>query len=263
MNILNCLYCKKEFSYKKKGEYEKHVILCELIASSSSKKGDEEEEEEEILSHRELYKIVKELSIQNKKLSEKVSLLEKIVQRGTSIKKVDILERLKSYKPLETYNDWIRNIEINEEDIESLITETIPQVISDILSRNLSDSKEIFPIISSDLKKSMIYIYDVNYSSSSASPSSSPEQGGYISSSLPEWIKMESEHYIKLICTLYKSLLTTFKTKWIETNKGRYMVGDIESKLINKITSIDIVNANNTTNRKIWQSLYSLVSKDI
>jgi hypothetical protein len=263
MNILNCFYCKKEYSYKKKGEYERHIILCELISESNKKKYDEEDEED-VPSNVELYKIIKELSIQNKKLSDKVNLLEKMIQRGTSLKKVDILDRLKLFNPLETYNEWIRSIEITEEDIESLITDTIPQVISTIISRNIAErsSTDILPIISSDLKKSMIYIYDVNYTTH-LSPSSSPEQSGYISSS-PEWMKMEPEHYMKLIPTFYQNLYKTFKTKWTKTNKGfRYMFDEIESKIIEKLTSIDIENANNTTNRKIWQSLYSLVSKEI
>ena len=65
MNLLNCSHCNKEYSYKKKAEYERHIVLCELIAMSNKKK--DIEEDEDIPSVLELYKIIRELSIQIRK----------------------------------------------------------------------------------------------------------------------------------------------------------------------------------------------------
>ena len=244
MNLLNCSHCNKEYSYKKKAEYERHIVLCELIAMSNKKK--DIEEDEDIPSVLELYKIIRELSIQNKKLCEKVNTLEKIVQRGVSVKKVDILERLnhqKSKVPLETYNEWVRDFEITEDDIENLITEQITLVICNIVSRNVKEDN--IPIISSDVvidkKKNVIYIYDLVNSNFSISPSSSPDQISHIM--MPEWIKMEAVHFMRMICTIYKSLLTCLQTKWKETNHGRYLFDELYSKILKKITGDDLKDA--------------------
>ena len=264
MNLLNCSHCNKEYSYKKKAEYERHIVLCELIAMSNKKK--DIEEDEDIPSVLELYKIIRELSIQNKKLCEKVNTLEKIVQRGVSVKKVDILERVnhqKSKVPLETYNEWVRDFEITEDDIENLITEQITLVICNIVSRNVKEDN--IPIISSDVvidkKKNVIYIYDLVNSNFSISPSSSPDQISHIM--MPEWIKMEAVHFMRMICTIYKSLLTCLQTKWKETNHGRYLFDELYSKILKKITAMKIDDFNDVNNRKVWQHLYSQVAQEI
>jgi hypothetical protein len=274
LNQIVCPYCEKEYNIRKKTEYERHIILCELISTSNSNKHtDTEEDEENMPSQFQMYKMIRELSIQNKKLQEKVINLEKIIQRGVSLKKVDILERLNSQlqqkQPEDTYQEWINSFNITEEDVESLVSENIVHVISGIICRHLSITNMSLPIISCDLKKSMIYIYGIFEDSATThtTPSSSPENGSasYIlgNGNGQRWIKMEPEHFMILICSLYKKLLTVLQMKWRSTNMKRYNFDDIYMKILGKITGIKIDAPNDLNNRKIWQYLYTQVSRDI
>jgi len=272
LNQIVCPFCEKEYHIRKKTEYERHIILCELV-SSSNKHVDIEDDEENMPSQFQMYKMLRELSVQNKKLQEKVNNLEKIIQRGVSLKKVDILERLNSQsqqkQPEDTYHEWISSINITEEDVEGLISENIVQVISGIIYRHLAIQESIpIPIISCDLKKSMIYIYGVFEDSgmtTQTTPSSSPENNSasYILGNGQRWIKMEPEHFMILICSLYKKLLTVLQIKWRVTNVKRYNFDEIYMKILGKITGIKIDAPNDLNNRKIWQYLYTQVSRDI
>jgi hypothetical protein len=240
MNQISCSFCEKDFHIRKKTLYDRHIILCEVVHNSNKNK--EEEDEEIVPSNKQMYKIIKELSIQNNKLKEKVNELEKIVQRGGIMKKVDILEKLNSntVKPENLFKDWVKNIVIEEEDIDKLITENIANVINTILSRNIDEDS---PVISSDIKKNNIYIFT--------------------NTDEIKWIKMENDDFLILIKTLYKYLLTSYQTEWKEHNQHIHHYDEINIKLLNKITNLKTDNFADTTNRKIWNSLYLLVSKVI
>jgi len=266
MNPITCPFCEKEYNHRKKTEYERHVILCELIASSNKSI---DMEEDDMPSQLQLYKIIRELSVQNKKLYEKVANLEKLIQRGgVSLKKVDILERLNTQQkqPNDTYNEWVGSFNIIEDDVECLTTESITQVICSIVSRNV-ETTENPPVISSDLKKSIIYIYGIVDDANIVSPGSSPDQsagGGFLSQSQsPQWTKMEGEQFMIMICMIYKCLLTTLQTKWRITHKKRYNFDEIYMKVLKKITDIKIDTHNDTNNRKVWQHLYMRVSRQV
>jgi hypothetical protein len=176
MNMLSCSFCEKEFNSRKKTLYDRHIILCEVVHNSNKNK--EDDDEEFIPSNKQMYKIIKELSIQNNKLKEKVNEMEKIIQRGGIMKKVDILEKLNlnPVKPDCLFKDWVKNIIIEEEDIDKLITENISSVINTILSRNIDEDS---PIISSDIKKTNIYIFT--------------------NTDEIKWIKMENDDFLLLI----------------------------------------------------------------
>ena len=238
--MLSCSFCEKEFNSRKKTLYDRHIILCEVVHNSNKNK--EDEDEEIVPSNKQMYKIIKELSIQNNKLKEKVNEMEKIIQRGGMMKKVDILEKLNlnSVKPDYLFKDWVKNIIIEEEDIDNLITENIANVINTILSRNIDENS---PVISSDIKKNNIYIFT--------------------NTDEIKWIKMENDDFLLLIKTLYKYLLTSFQTQWKEHNQHIHHYDDIHIKLLNKITNLKTDNFADSTNRKIWNSLYLLVSKVI
>ena len=246
-NNIQCPYCQKE--YIKKTFYEKHLSICEII--QQIKKNDDDEEL--IPSTKILYKIVKELANQNKKLQNRVNELEKIIQRGVSPKKIDILERLNlNIIPSITFQDWVRTLKINEEDIFSLSTESFSHVSNIILSRNIEYSDIELPIVSNDLKKNNIYIYRF--------PNENDEG---IFKHENTWIKMDNDDLLLIIKTLYQYILKCFHIQWKENNKHIHQFDDISGKILDKITNIKINNHADTHNRKIYHSLYTLVSKPI
>ena len=161
LNTISCPFClKDDFKPKKKKEYEQHVLMCEFLSTKTVK---EDEDIENIPSPLKMYKMIKELVIQNKTLQDKVNELEKMIQKG-SMKKIDILVSLNSNveKPKYTYKEWLSQLTINEEDINHLISDNISNVSYLILSRYVDEcGKENLPIYSSDQKKNIIYIYNI------------------------------------------------------------------------------------------------------
>jgi hypothetical protein len=242
-----CPYCQKE--YIKKTLYEKHITICEII--QKIKKNDEEDEL--IPSTKILYKIVKELATQNKKLQDKVTELEKIIQRGVPQKKIDILERLNTNNtPSLPFQDWVRTLKITEEDISCLISENFSHVSNIILSRNIESYDFELPIVSNDLKKNIIYIYRL--------PNDNDE---VLLQNNASWFKMENDDLLLIIKTLYQYILKCYHIQWKENNKHIHQFDEISGKILDKITNIKINNHADTHNRKIYHSLYNLVSKPI
>lgn len=239
-----CPYCQKE--YIKKTLYEKHITICEII--QKIKKNDEEDEL--IPSTKILYKIVKELATQNKKLQDKVMELEKNIQRGVPQKKLDILERLNTnHIPSLTFQDWVKTLSITEKDISYFTSENFSHVSNIILSRNIESFNIELPIISNDLKKNIIYIYRL--------PNDNDEQNEV------GWFKMENDDLLLIIKTLYQYILKCYHIHWKENNKDIHQFDEIAGKILDKITNIKINNHADTHNRKIYHSLYNLVSKPI
>jgi hypothetical protein len=240
----HCPYCKKE--YIKKTLYEKHITICEII--QKIKKNDEEGEL--IPSTKILYNIVKELATQNKKLQDKVMELEKNIQRGVPQKKLDILERLNTnHTPSLTFQDWVKTLSIIEKDISYFTSENFSHVSNIILSRNIESFDIELPIISNDLKKNIIYIYRL--------PNDNDEQNEV------GWFKMENDDLLLIIKTLYQYILKCYHIHWKENNKDIHQFDEIAGKILDKITNIKINNHADTHNRKIYHSLYNLVSKPI
>jgi hypothetical protein len=253
VNMIQCSYCQKEYHLRKKTFYDRHVILCEMVHQSMK---NIDEDEELVPSRKEIYKILKELTIQNKKLQDKVSELEKIIQRGGCLKKIDILEKLNfTIKPSLTFQDWVKQMIITQEDVSSLNADNFSFVSHNILSRNIESAELDLPIISNDLKKNNIYIFRV--------PIENIENDDIIYYSEPKWIKMDNDDFLLIIKTLYQYILKCYHLVWKENNKNIHHFDEISGKILDKITNIKINNHNDNHNRKIYNSLYTLVSKQI
>jgi hypothetical protein len=259
LNMISCPFCLKEYNPRRKKELDKHVLICEFLSTKSTK---EDEDMENVPCPLKMYKMIKELVIQNKKLQDKVCDLEKMIQKG-STKKIDILVSLNTNveKPKYTYREWLSQLTITEDDITHLINENISNVSYSILSQYIEESgKENIPIYSSSQKKNMIYIYNLPSEIDNSSPGTSPSSSSFLDTE-PRWIKMGEEDFMLLIKTLYQYLLKTFYFKWKETNKDINHFDDIESKIMQKITNINIEQYNDVNNRKIFNHLYNYVLK--
>jgi hypothetical protein len=257
LNSISCPFCLKD--YKKKKEYEKHVLICEFLSKKSSK---EDEDIDNIPSPLKMYKMIKELIIQNKNLQDKVNELEKMIHKGGSLKKIDVLVSLNSNveKPKYTYKEWLSQMTIVEDDVNHLMNENITNVSYLILSRYVEEcGKENIPVYSSEQKKNTIYIYNLPSEIENSSPGTSPSATSSFLESDPRWVKIESNDFLLLIKTLYQSLLKVFYFQWKETYKNINHFEDIESKIMQKITNINIEHYNDVNNRKIFNHLYNCV----
>ena len=252
-----CPYCQKEYHSRKKTYYDRHVILCDMVHQSMKNIDDDDEL---LPSTKQIYKVVKELTIQNKKLQDKVFELEKIIQRGGCIKKIDILEKLNStIKPSLLFQDWVKTLKITQEDISSFNSESFSNVSHNILSRNIDSSALDLPIISNDLKKNNIYIFRLPIENDEFILGTSPTTDY----SEPKWIKMDNDDFLLIIKTLYQYILRCYHIEWKENNKHIHHFDEISGKILDKITNIKINNHVDTHNRKIYHSLYTFVSKPL
>jgi len=259
LNTISCPFCLKEYNSKKKKELDKHALICEFLSSKNIK---EDEDIENIPSPLKMYKMIKELVLQNKKLQDKVNDLEKMIQKGP-MKKIDILISLNSNveKPKYLYKEWLAQLTIQEEDINCLISENISNVSHIILLRYIEEcGKDNIPIMSSEQKKNTIYIYNIPTEIDNSSPGTSPITTSFLETE-PRWIKIDPDNFMLLIKTLYQYLLKTFHFNWKEKNKHINHFDDIESKIMQKITNINIENYNDVNNRKIFNHLYNCVLK--
>lgn len=83
-----CTYCGKGYKSRNNSAYEKHVLLCELLANCKKQKSkDYSLEDEDIPCNKRMYSLLLELGNKYKKLEEKIEKMEEINKLLTKKKK--------------------------------------------------------------------------------------------------------------------------------------------------------------------------------
>ena len=140
MSRLCCKLCNKD--YKRKINYDKHVILCEIMyrAKTKNKKIDKEAEEieQELPPPKIMYKMLLELALKYDKLEEKMELMNKFVNKTK--KKINILDWLNNnsnLKPEIIFDNLVDSINIIESDLNILFNSNFYDMLNEIFTRNL------------------------------------------------------------------------------------------------------------------------------
>ena len=78
-----CTYCGKGYKSRNSSAYEKHVILCELLANCKKQTSYNKDslEDQDIPSNKNMYSLLLELGSKYKKLEEKLEKMEEINKR--------------------------------------------------------------------------------------------------------------------------------------------------------------------------------------
>ena len=152
-----CEYCNKQ--YTRKSSFNRHVILCEVMNQSKRIRECEEQEETDIPTIKQLYSIIQELAISQKKMEEKMEMMQKWVDKKK--KKINVIDWLTdNTNPSNTFEDWVSKLDVVQEDITLLTDNTIVQTIINILKRNLlEDDNSSYPIACFTEKSNKIYVY--------------------------------------------------------------------------------------------------------
>ena len=202
-----CVNCGK--SYKKRENLTKHVVICDLL-KISKKKSFNEDEEFDIPSPRIMYQMLIDLGEKYNKLEQKVEDLNKWVVKKK--KKINVLEWLNAnMKPSMLFDDILDKINVNEEDVKSLLENSYYDVMNDIFSRNIYNFHEKeTPIFASSQKQNIFYVYENN-----------------------NWLELNKEVLIKFLNKVHTKVLKTF-WDWKNSRKNEIKADEKLSNLCDK-----------------------------
>jgi hypothetical protein len=205
-----CKYCGK--NYVKKTNYDRHVIICELLNTSQTKTT--VDDNEEIPSQRKMYQMILEIGKKLNGLDEKMDELNKWVVKKK--KKINVVEWLNNHmKPAIYFDILIEKIIMNKDDIQYLFQNTFADTMNHIFSRsiyNISESE--YPIFAFIQKSNTFYIYE-------------NEEVG--------WIELNREKLVKFLNRVHTKLYRIY-LEWKKENRDKIEEDEKLSLLCDKTT---------------------------
>ena len=251
MSRLCCEYCGKE--YKRKINFDKHFILCEIVykAKKKDRRIDKENEEinEEMPTQKQMYKMILELALKYNKLEEKMELMNKWVDKTK--KKINVLDWLNTssnLKPEIIFDNLADSISILESDLDLLFNGNFDNILNEIFTRNFyqKDESEIslFAFIQ---KTNTIYVYSKDTSSLQA-----------------VWIELSREKLIYFLNKVHFKIVKAL-LEWNKKNKEKINFNEQMEEMYNKsnIKLMGIDFKHDSTLNKIKLSIYNKMKKDM
>lgn len=158
--MYKCPHCTKE--YKKPGVFKRHKALCELLAQSKDETRIDLEDLDTIPSQLDMFRMLQELSRKYTKLENTVKQLNSQREiKKIKIKTIDWLNKHKTDQIL--FSDFVSNIEITEEIIDSIAHTALPEIITQLITEYIlnysTDNTNNLPCYSNN---NIIYIYNDN-----------------------------------------------------------------------------------------------------
>lgn len=231
-----CTICSK--LYKKKSTLIRHGVLCGFLHS----KKDPDESQEELPTYKELWQIVRELGVKYTLVESRLESVQRSNQQQK--KKVDVAQWLNNnINPLKKFESWSQEIQIDEQDIERLLTSySITNALIEVFKHNLTpELKMTYPLVCFEQKVNHFYIYKESASS---------------------WEKYESEEFISLVKQIHKKFLVGFM-HWKKRNEAELQTDEAlreqYDKALSKLTGIQFLQAS----AKIRAGVYSLLKTDL
>jgi 23S rRNA pseudoU1915 N3-methylase RlmH len=251
MSRLCCEYCGKE--YKRRINYDKHFILCEIIykARKKDKRIDRETEEtnNELPSQKQMYQMMLELALKYNKLEEKVELMSKWVDKKK--KKINVLDWLNTssgLKPELIFDNLADSISILESDINLLFNGNFYDMLNEIFVRNIYDKNEsevsLFAFIQ---KTNTIYVYSKQNTVSETS-----------------WIELSRENLIYFLNKVHYKIVKVL-IEWNKKNRENPNFSEKMEEMYNKsnIKLMGIDFKHEPVLSKIKFSIYNKMKRDM
>ncbi len=236
-----CEYCNKQ--YTRKSSYNRHVILCEVMNQSKRIRECEEQEETDVPTIKQLYSIIQELAISQKKMGSKMEMMQKWVDKKK--KKISVIDWLiDNTNPCNTFENWVLKLEVIQEDITVLTDNTIVQTIINILKRNLpADDNSSYPIACFTEKSNKIYVYVDN---------------------TQKWVQQTQTQFVYILKIVHSKILKML-CSWRNDNSDKITHNEQFAELYNKtrlkLMSFDF--AHELSMSKIRSPLYSHLKYDL
>jgi hypothetical protein len=245
-----CNFCAKE--YKTRNGLEKHVALCEIIYKTKNNKK-MELEEDELPSQRRLYQLLLDLSQKYNRLEEKVDEMNKWVAKKK--KKINVLEWLNANSlPNITFDILCNKIQVLEEDIEYLFTNTFLDTFMKIFSRTIDELEATNkPIYTFEQKHGLFYIYEED------KQDKQDNQNNHYC-----WSPLSRENLILFANRLHRKISKAL-SEWKKNNSQKIKDDDkwslIYDKTMSKLFSVEI--KQDATFNKIKNVMFNYLKTDI
>lgn len=192
-----CHHCNRP--YISKTSFDKHVRVCEILSASTERKPDDSAP---IPTVRELYDIIKTLTIKYDMLESKIDRMQNWVT--TNKKKLNVADWLNTNNSLTTnFYDWLRQLEFTSSDMELVFRYNYCEGIRFIIQRIFISEEEQeqsgnkIPIKAFEQRDNTIFIYNED-----------------------EWTIMTPEQFEVFFKTINKGLILQFKA-WQDANRER------------------------------------------
>ena len=255
-----CVYCGK--GYKKKSNYEKHLLLCEIVYRSKERKTktqyDTDEDNFVLPSPTKMYLMLLEMAEKYTKLEARMEELGKWV--NSKKKKINVLEWLNNpdtnNKPELVFDQINDLITVLDSDIEFLFNHSLIETINQIFTHSLytfTNSEKIIPLQMFSQKTNTFYIYN---KTTIVFETNSEE--------IICWHELSKERLSKFLNILHVKLIKVMN-EWRKNNKDRINESDscaiVYDKAFAKLMNIDF-KCDSTLN-KIKSMIYGNMKTDI
>lgn len=237
-----CGYCNRQ--YKRKMNYDKHMLLCNIIRKTPSERLNEQEQDS-LPTMRELYTVIQTLVEKQEKFEKQIEKMSSWINNNR--KKINVLDWLNTNHTNSIhFNKWLNELNISEEDMELVFKhgfiEGIKYIINRICLNDTNDNtrEECLPIKAFEQKEGTLFIY-IN----------------------ENWEIMSSSMFELFFNTMTKGLTKQLKL-WQDKNKYRlYQNGFTETYIENvkKITGGDL--SREQQYHKVKQYLYNHIKVNI
>tara|TARA_Y100000996_G_scaffold412383_1_gene398369 strand:- start:1867 stop:2586 length:720 start_codon:yes stop_codon:yes gene_type:complete len=149
---MNTCSCGKK--YKNLKSFQEHRALCEMIRLNRTDLA------EDIPSTQEMWLAMKALIKKNDRLEKKVTELSSWLNKNK--KKLSVIDWLnEKIKPETSYENWLEDIELNEEDLNDIFANDFINGMSSIICKRLvKNGDENTPIRAFEQKQHILYIYN-------------------------------------------------------------------------------------------------------
>lgn len=238
-----CGYCNRQ--YKRKMNYDKHMLLCTIIRKTPSERLNEQEQDN-LPTIRELYTVIQTLVERQEKFEKQIEKMSSWINNNR--KKINVLDWLNmNHTDCIDFNKWLDQLIISEDDMELIFKYGFIEGMKYIMNRicsndNKSDNsyKDSFPIKAFEQKEGTLFIY-IN----------------------ENWEIMSSGVFELFFNTITKGLTKQLKL-WQDKNKHRlFQNGFTETYIENvkKITGGDL--SRDQQYHKVKQYLYNHIKVNI
>jgi hypothetical protein len=240
-----CTVCNKQYS--RKSSLEKHKILCEFKTKTKREQQVDFEELGDTPTHYQLVKIVQELTLKMIKMEEKMTEMQKWVDKKK--RKINVIEWLDAnVVPTIGFLEWVNtSLLVNPEHFEDLMENSLFHTVQQVFEHNLEKHDDfVYPIRSFSQKTGIIYICEK------------------FPDGTPKWKQMQNQDMVLMLKTVQNRTIRVL-TKWKGENQHKFddnsKISDLFNKAVIKLMNISFT-PDHTFNR-MKNGLFNYLKTDI
>lgn len=235
-----CSNCSRK--YKNITNYKKHKLMCDVMCKTFKERAIENEDIDNTPSTRQLYYIILNLSNKCEIMEKKIEKLSAVYNKEK--KKINVLEWLNNHKfcldyennnkekQIHIFSEWIKSINITEEDMNYVGEHNFLDGLKYILNRILNNNDDCMiysPIKAFEQKDNLFYVYDyIDDINNENKDKQNIEK---------KWIVMSSEKINHLFSKITKGLITQLRL-WKDKNIHRISEDVFTQKYANNVKKI-------------------------